>query len=102
MCYEAPELRLSTAMNTDAGVSLLNNYLNDACSEEDATALVFTIEEDPELLDLLCDYTSLESSLRDHLAAAGERPKLRPRHVPFWHWRRAGLWIASGAAACVT
>jgi hypothetical protein len=88
-------------MNTDAGISLVDRYLDDICPPEDATALALAVEEDTELLALLCEYSYLEASLQEHLATPGERRMPQPRVVSFWHRHRAGLCVAAGAAACL-
>src|SRR5690349_10541773 len=97
----AAQLHFPSAMNDDAGLHLLDTYLDGACSDEDASAFALAIEEDPELLALLCDYTSLEASLQEHLATPDERRKAKPRVVSFWRRHRTGLCVAAGAAACL-
>ncbi|HWB03393.1 MAG TPA: hypothetical protein VG796_10235 [Verrucomicrobiales bacterium] len=88
-------------MNNDAGISLLDDYLDGVSPAGDDTALALAIEEDPELLALLCDYASLEASLQEHLATPGEKWKGAPRVVSFWQRHRAGLCVAAGVAACL-
>lgn len=88
-------------MNNDAGISLLDDYLDGVSPPDDDTALALAIEEDPELLALLCDYASLEVSLQEHLATPGEKWKGAPRAVSFWQRHRAGLCAAAGVAACL-
>lgn len=85
-------------MNTDSRYQLLDRYLDGLTTDEDTAALTEAVEADPEVLACLCESAEMEAGMQK-LLAPEPRAFAAPRIVPFWHWRRAGKWISTGAAA---